>query len=152
MPKGYFFSQMVKDGDELNHSIKAKGKLYDNFVKELPEGTKVEVFINIVGNALKFTYPNGEIIMRAYRMGQLVIRIEVVDTGIGIISNDQQYIFQRFSRIENDVHTLKGTGLCLRIVDTILSEHKTNINVVSRSNVGSTFWFDLRVDNDTSPN
>ena len=49
MPKGYFFSQMVKDGDELNHSIKAKGKLYDNFVKELPEGTKVEVFINIVG-------------------------------------------------------------------------------------------------------
>ena len=49
MPKGYFFSQMVKDGDELNHSIKAKGKLYDNLVKELPEGTKVEVFINIVG-------------------------------------------------------------------------------------------------------
>ena len=49
MPKGYFFSQMVKDGDELNHSIKAKGTLYDNFVNELPEGTKVEVFINIVG-------------------------------------------------------------------------------------------------------
>jgi two-component system sensor histidine kinase NblS len=121
----------------------------------LVQGNKdllLQVFINIVGNALKFTYPNGEIIMRAYRMGQLVIRIEVVDTGIGIISNDQQYIFQRFSRIENDVHTLKGTGLGLPIVDTILSEHKTNINVVSRSNVGSTFWFDLRVDNDTSPN
>ena len=81
--------------------------------------------------------------MRAYRMGQLVIRIEVVDTGIGIISNDQQYIFQRFSRIENDVHTLQGTGLGLSIVDTILSEHKTELNLVSRYQVGSAFWFDL---------
>ena len=86
--------------------------------------------------------------MRAYKMGQKKIRIEIVDTGIGIIYSDQQYIFQRFSRIENDVHTLKGTGLGLSIVDTILSEHKTGVNVVSRYNVGSIFWFDLIVSHD----
>ena len=117
----------------------------------LVQGNKdllLQVLINLVGNALKFTYPKGEILMRAYKMGQKKIRIEIVDTGIGIIYSDQQYIFQRFSRIENDVHTLKGTGLGLSIVDTILSEHKTGVNVVSRYNVGSIFWFDLIVSHD----
>jgi len=40
---------MKKVGDELTHTIKAKGKLYDTWVKELPEGTKVEIFVSIAG-------------------------------------------------------------------------------------------------------
>ena len=104
-----------------------------------------QVLINLVGNALKFTYKNGEIILRAYQMGNQKIRVEIVDTGVGIIYGYQQYIFQRFYRVENEVHTLKGTGLGLSIVDTILSEHNTEINVVSRYSVGSAFWFDLLI-------
>ena len=61
----------------------------------------------------------------------------------GIIDIQQPYIFQRFYRIENEVHILKGTGLGLAIVETILSEHKAEINVISRYNIGSAFWFDL---------
>ena len=102
-----------------------------------------QVLINLLGNALKFTYKDGEIILRAYQMGNNKVRVEITDTGIGIVDNYQQYIFQRFYRVENDVHTLKGTGLGLSIVDTILSEHKTEVNVVSKFNVGSVFWFDL---------
>jgi len=40
---------MKKVGDELTHTIKAKGKLYDSWVKELPEGTKVEIFVSVAG-------------------------------------------------------------------------------------------------------
>jgi hypothetical protein len=47
--KNNFFSIMKKVGDELTHTIKAKGKLYDSWVKELPEGTKVEIFVSVAG-------------------------------------------------------------------------------------------------------
>ena len=47
--KNNFFSIMKKVGNELTHTIKAKGKLYDSWVKELPEGTKVEIFVSISG-------------------------------------------------------------------------------------------------------
>ena len=104
----------------------------------------LQVLVNIVGNALKFTYELGEIILRAYPMANKRIRIEIIDTGVGIIYANQQYIFQRFYRIENEVHTLQGTGLGLSIVGTILFEHKTEIHLVSRYRVGSSFWFDLR--------
>lgn len=103
----------------------------------------LQVLINLIGNALKFTYEGGEVIVRAYQLNKLKIRVEIVDTGVGIGDRYQQEIFKRFYRIENEVHTLKGTGLGLAIVDTILSEHKTRIHVVSRYHVGSAFWFDL---------
>ena len=104
-----------------------------------------QVLINLVGNALKFTYKDGEIILRAYSIQTQKVRVEIVDTGVGISYTYQQYIFQRFYRVENDVHTLKGAGLGLSSVNTILVEHKTEINVVSRYGVGSAFWFDLTV-------
>ena len=103
----------------------------------------LHVLINLVGNALKFTYSKGEVVIRAYHINNKKIRIEIVDTGVGIVYGYQQSIFQRFYRIENEVHTLKGTGLGLSIVDTILGELKTEIHVVSRYGIGSTFWFDL---------
>lgn len=106
----------------------------------------LQVLTNLVGNALKFTYKNGEIIIRAYKIGKeknSKIRVEIVDTGIGVLYDYQQDIFQRFYRVENNVHTLKGTGLGLSIVQTILSQHNSTINIVSRFNVGSIFWFDL---------
>ena len=103
----------------------------------------LQVLINLVGNALKFTYKDGEIIMRAYLMKNKRIRVEIIDTGVGILYAYQQSIFQRFYRIENEVHTLKGAGLGLSIVNSILDEHKSTVNLVSRYRVGSAFWFDL---------
>ena len=120
-----------------------------SFNKTIVKGNKdllLQVLINLVGNALKFTYNKGEIIIRAYQIGEgksNKIRIEIADTGIGIVYDYQEDIFQRFYRIENNVHTLKGTGLGLSIVKTILLQHNTIINVISRYNVGSVFWFDL---------
>lgn len=104
----------------------------------------LQVFINLVGNALKFTYKQGEIVIRVYALSNKLARIEIFDTGIGIMDTYQSYIFQRFYRIENEVHTLKGTGLGLSIVNNILLEHKTNIQVISRYKIGSLFWFDIR--------
>ncbi len=116
----------------------------------------LQVFINLVGNALKFTQQGGKVVMRAYLLPKQAVneyshtfvervRIEVSDTGIGIDAEDQQAIFDRFFRVENRVHTLEGTGLGLSIVRNIIDKHHSAVHLVSEVGVGTTFWFDLAV-------
>jgi two-component system, OmpR family, sensor histidine kinase NblS len=109
----------------------------------------LQVFANLVGNALKFTFGQGRVLIRAYVLPPEAehknpqIRIEVADTGIGIAAEDQAHIFDRFVRVENRVHTLEGTGLGLSIVRNIIDKHHAFIHLVSEVGVGTTFWFDL---------
>lgn len=123
----------------------------------------LQVFANLVGNALKFTQSGGKVTLRAYVLDIEVgkdnylanstpkqVRIEVSDTGIGIDPEDQQAIFDRFFRVENRVHTLEGTGLGLSIVKNIVEKHHSKVNLVSEVGVGTTFWFDLAVYNEAT--
>ena len=126
----------------------------------------LQVFANLVGNALKFTKSGGRVMIRAYvvedswdvrhvssstdpitgtRHPSTVVRIEISDTGLGIDPEDQAAIFDRFFRVENRVHTLEGTGLGLSIVRNIMDKHQSKINLISEVGVGTTFWFDLTV-------
>nr|WP_206688605.1 ATP-binding protein [Cyanobacterium stanieri] len=113
----------------------------------------LQVFTNLVGNALKFTPEQGKITIKAYGVKNNPeqpeeishVRVEVTDTGIGIAKEDQEAIFDRFFRVENRVHTLEGTGLGLSIVKNIADKHHTKVNLVSEVGVGTTFWFDLQV-------
>ena len=111
----------------------------------------LQVFANLVGNALKFTEAGGKVILRAYSLpaheaqSQKFVRIEVCDTGIGIDGVDQEAIFERFFRVENRVHTLEGTGLGLSIVKNIIERHRSHVCLVSEVGCGTTFWFDLVV-------
>ncbi len=113
----------------------------------------LQVFGNLVGNALKFTEAGGQVVIRAYRLPapshgaplDQFVRIEVSDTGIGIAPEDQEAIFDRFFRVENRVHTLEGTGLGLSIVKNIIEKHSSRVHLVSEVGVGTTFWFDLAV-------
>jgi two-component system sensor histidine kinase NblS len=113
----------------------------------------LQVLGNLIGNSLKFTEAGGKVVIRAYRLPQHnqpdsldeFIRVEVSDTGIGIASEDQEAIFDRFFRVENRVHTLEGTGLGLSIVKNIVEKHSSRVHLVSEVGVGTTFWFDLAV-------
>lgn len=118
----------------------------------------LQVFANLVGNALKFTEAGGQVVIRAYLLqppqasGSVLshqranaVRIEISDTGIGIDAEDQEAIFDRFFRVENRVHTLEGTGLGLSIVRNIIEKHHSSVHLVSEVGIGTTFWFDLAV-------
>lgn len=118
----------------------------------------LQVFANLVGNALKFTKSGGKVAIRAYWLDMQVrpehlnlghVRIEVSDTGIGIDPEDQTAIFDRFFRVENRVHTLEGTGLGLSIVRNIMEKHHSLMHLVSEVSVGTTFWFDLSAYDDS---
>lgn len=113
----------------------------------------LQVFTNLVGNSMKFTESGGRVTIRAYLLDSPKnhqedagsVRIEISDTGIGIDTEDQQAIFDRFFRVENRVHTLEGTGLGLSIVRNIIEKHHSQVHLVSEVGVGTTFWFDLDV-------
>ncbi|MGI0492895.1 two-component system sensor histidine kinase NblS [Alkalinema pantanalense CENA528] len=113
----------------------------------------VQVFANLVGNAMKFTSSGGQVAIRASLLDECDVdqqsqrvRVEVSDTGIGIDPEDQEAVFERFFRVENRVHTLEGTGLGLSIVRNIIHDkHHSQVHVISEVGVGTTFWFDLVV-------
>ena len=112
----------------------------------------LQVLTNLVGNSLKFTNSGGKVTVRAYAtkadsntLRQPAVRIEVMDTGIGISKEDKDAIFERFFRVENRVHTLEGTGLGLSIVRNIIEKHNSRVYIDSEVSVGTTFWFELPI-------
>lgn len=119
----------------------------------------LQVLANLIGNGLKFTKSGGKVALRAYQLQAQPdlnnstprVRVEIGDTGIGISQEDQKAIFDRFFRVENRVHTLEGTGLGLSIVRNIIEDkHNTQVFLVSEVGVGTTFWFDLDVFEETA--
>lgn len=102
---------------------------------------------NLLSNAIKYSPENGRIKIRAERarVGELV-ELSIEDQGPGIPEEYQSKIFDRFFRIENDTHTIKGTGLGLHLVKiSVEKHHGGQVFVQSNLNEGSTFGFRLPI-------
>jgi two-component system phosphate regulon sensor histidine kinase PhoR len=102
---------------------------------------------NLVDNAIKYT-PSGGIVTVGLsvrdngRGSQAVIR--VADTGIGIASEDQSRLFEKFHRVKRrDTLDVSGTGLGLAIVKSIVERHEGKVWVDSELHEGSTFYISL---------
>ena len=139
-------------------NAKDKGiELYQEIETDLPPvlgnyDLLLQVLTNLVGNSLKFTNAGGKVTVRAYQtkaesntLDQSAVKIEIVDTGIGISAEDKEAIFERFFRVENRVHTLEGTGLGLSIVRNIIEKHNSRVYIDSEVGVGTSFWFELPI-------
>ena len=101
------------------------------------------VFINIIGNAIKFTPEKGKISVNAHK-AQTGIQVDITDTGYGIPAEAQEAIFEEFYRVDNPINQVaKGTGLGLALVKHIIDAHGGKIWVKSALAVGSTFSFNL---------
>ncbi len=103
----------------------------------------VQVLSNLVDNAIKFTPEGGKIWVRACAIGAF-LRIEVEDTGVGIVPEDIPKLFKRFSQLDmSATRKAGGTGLGLSISKAIIEAHGGEIGVESTPGKGSTFWFTL---------
>ncbi|UCH00393.1 MAG: GHKL domain-containing protein, partial [Deltaproteobacteria bacterium] len=99
----------------------------------------VQVFLNLLDNAIKFSPDGGKISIKAGVKGKMV-RCDISDQGIGIAKRDIPHIFKKFYRVDNsDKYEISGTGLGLSIVKHIVESHGGKISVRSKLRKGSTF-------------
>ncbi|MCD0474661.1 PAS domain S-box protein [Flavobacterium sp. EDS] len=130
-------------------------KLELNIHKDIPSCFWIDVvrvkqiLINLLANAVKFT-EKGTIKLNVTILDKInniyTIRFSVSDTGIGILEENKKRIFQAFSQ-EDSSTTRKfgGTGLGLTISNKLLSLMDSYLKLESKINVGSTFYFDLKI-------
>lgn len=103
-----------------------------------------ELLQNLITNAIKYT-EKGDITLSIKQKDDLVT-FSVKDTGIGISRSDQKKIFQKFYRSEDyRTRETSGTGLGLYVSAKLSEKMNTKIELVSRLNHGSTFYFSLPI-------
>ncbi|HQG48611.1 MAG TPA: ATP-binding protein, partial [Sedimentisphaerales bacterium] len=98
----------------------------------------LQVLINLVSNAIKFTPQGGHVQISVSSQPDHVV-VRVSDTGYGIPQEDLSKIFDRFYRVHRPGKEIKGTGLGLAIVSKIVAAHGGRIEVESELDKGTTF-------------
>ena len=107
-----------------------------------------QVLLNLVSNAVKFT-SDGEVVIRtgvgpSSNRGEVMVRLEVTDTGIGIAPEATEHLFEPFSQADaSTTRRYGGTGLGLAICRRLTEAMGGTIGVQSELGHGSTFWLDL---------
>ncbi|MCC5899275.1 MAG: HAMP domain-containing protein [Phormidium sp. BM_Day4_Bin.17] len=118
-----------------------------------------QVLINLLGNAIKFTELGGDVEFRietisssttnpSSEVDSVQVKFEIQDTGIGIASSDLDRIFHPFEQVSTPERNTEGTGLGLVIVQELLHQMGTHLQVESQLGLGSRFCFNLNLDID----
>lgn len=130
--------QIEQKGFELEESI-------DSNLPAVPVDREAiaRALVNLVNNALKYSTDQKFLGVKLYREDG-VLRLEVLDHGIGIARRDQSKIFEKFYRTGDPlVHNTKGSGLGLSLVRHITQAHGGDIAVESTPGKGSRFILSL---------
>lgn len=145
-PVEFDLKQLINDIiSELSGLLKPNQKIDFTFLGShfvyLDKQMMRNIFINLISNAIKFSFDN-KIISVFISNENSVVHIEVKDQGIGIPREEQKNLFERFYRAKNATN-IQGTGLGLSIVAKYIEEMKGKIDFTSDLNVGTTFILDI---------
>lgn len=143
-----------------SYKITALIKRINLYYKVKPNNSKAmgnydlifQILINLITNSIKFTYPNGIVLVKLKNISSIStkkrkktvsLRVEVLDTGIGLHPKKKTNSF-KFNHSRNSLgNQVKGTGLGLDIVREILSMHNTSLTIMSNLNRGTIAFFKL---------
>ncbi len=103
-----------------------------------------QVLANLISNAIKFSPPKGEIVVRVSQNPNGNWRFSVTDHGQGIAEEELHKLFGLFQQLDpSDSRRKGGTGLGLAICKALVEKHGGKIGVESKPGRGSIFWFEL---------
>ncbi len=128
------------------HNLKINVSKDDNIPVIMFNYDSIErAFTNLLSNAIKYSPDNSPIDVKLTSDDKNVT-VTVTDKGCGIAPEHQKKIFDRFYRVENATHTIKGTGIGLHLVKTTIEKyHNGKVFVESEVGKGSTFGFTLPI-------
>ena len=110
----------------------------------------MQVLVNLLGNAIKFTHQGGVTLQVSAVDGGVAFAIQ--DTGIGIASDQQQRIFERFSQADASIQSrYGGSGLGLTISQRLVQMLGGQLQLESHEGAGSRFWFWLPLQGEQAP-
>jgi signal transduction histidine kinase len=155
-PVEFDFKEMLNRIDTII-SVRIREK-HQNFIVDIDENIPsllfgddqrlTQVIVNLLGNATKFTPEKGKIQLKAKLAktngDDVVIKFNIIDSGIGISKEQQEKLFHAFEQAENSTsRTYGGTGLGLVISKRIIELFDGNIKLESELNKGSNFEFTI---------
>ena len=129
----YFKDEMAQNNLSLSINIQ------EDLHIQADQREILRVLNHLIGNAIKYNRPNGEITISAVQDGHYV-KIAVKDTGIGMTAEEKSRLFEDFFRAKNKyTREITGTGLGLTIVKKIIDAYNGMIEVESEFEEGSEF-------------
>jgi signal transduction histidine kinase len=134
---------ITRSAEEMMPICKEKGIFLEVNVPENlfqivgDEESLVRVFINIIGNATKYTPKGGKISVSA-RNGEYYVTVDISDTGVGIPQDKLPFIFEPFFRAGGKEERHRGSGLGLTFCKKIMDSHGGEIDVTSKEGEGTT--------------
>lgn len=137
-------------------------ELISNIEQDVPEylvGDSIrisQILTNLTNNAIKFTQQGNiqiHVTLHDETPQNVRLKIKVIDTGIGLSKEQQKVLFQAFTQADTTTtRRFGGTGLGLVISKKLIESMNGRIGLESKENVGSTFWFTLKLDKDINDN
>ncbi|ARF17225.1 ATP-binding protein [Sporosarcina ureae] len=125
-----------------HHTIKVQDLTYSSMVRA-DYNRILQVFTNLVGNAIKFSPDGGSVNITLFNQ-QDAVTVSIADEGIGIPSDTIGHLFEKFYRFDNSYsRKIGGTGLGLSICKEVIQDHNGKIWADSEENVGTTIFFSL---------
>ncbi len=138
-------SMMQDRADKAEVSLNVTPEVAHYYIKA-DERRFMQIIINLVSNAIKFTQKNGKITVSATREATGGLILAVADSGIGIPDDQQKGIFKPFTRVESSmVCEHEGVGLGLSIVKALVEQHNGQITLKSQESEGTTIFIHLPV-------
>jgi two-component system sensor histidine kinase NblS len=131
------------------HNLKIKVEKEENIpLLMINYDSIARALTNYLSNAIKYAPQDSTITVKLFKEpDKEQVTVTVRDEGIGIAPEFQKKVFERFFRVENKTHSVKGTGLGLHLVKTTIEKHHHgNVFVSSQPNCGATFGFSLPID------
>ena len=108
-----------------------------------------QVLYNLLSNAINYTGEDKKIKIIITKKFDCA-KIEIIDSGEGISKDELSNVWDRYYRAKTHIRSQVGTGLGLSIVKTILIAHNADFGIESTIGVGSDFWFELKLPENTN--